>query len=96
MTGYLAKRAKEPHLEPMFPVTQFEPGSTCSHHGPIRRGSSFVCMVCHKSGMDHHPALKRDSRIDTRPDPKPPALDVEAEQLKTRKQKRAGRFAKEA
>jgi hypothetical protein len=42
-----------PALVPLFPITSFEPGSKCPHHGRIKRGSRFVCMCCHQSGLDH-------------------------------------------
>ena len=40
-------------LEPLFPLTPLTPSSTCPHHGPIRTGSRFCCMICHRSGQDH-------------------------------------------
>jgi hypothetical protein len=61
-----------PRLVPLFPIGPFTPQSTCPHHGPIRPGSVFCCMVCSRSGMDDHPALKRDPRTDPRPEPKVP------------------------
>jgi hypothetical protein len=42
-----------PKLEPLFPIDSYIPASPCPHHGPIRKGSTFVCMVCHRSGQDH-------------------------------------------
>lgn len=43
------------NLEPLFPVASFEPGSACPHHGPIRDGSDFCCMVCSEASFakDH-------------------------------------------
>ncbi|MGO9598102.1 MAG: hypothetical protein ACLP7Q_08930 [Isosphaeraceae bacterium] len=61
-----------PRLVPLFPIGPLTPQSTCPHHGPIRPGSIFCCMVCSQSGMDDHPALKRDSSTDPPPEPKPP------------------------
>jgi hypothetical protein len=63
-----------PRLIPLFPIGSFTPTTTCGHHGPIRAGSIFCCMVCHTSGMDDHPALMRDPKTDPAPEPtSPPA-----------------------
>ena len=59
-----------PRLVPLFPIGPFTPQAACSHHGPIRPGSMFCCMVCSHSGMDGHPALKRNPRTDPRPEPR--------------------------
>jgi hypothetical protein len=59
-----------PRLVPLFPIGPFTPQSICPHHGPIRPGSIFCCMVCSQSGMDEHPALKRDPCNDPRPEPR--------------------------
>jgi hypothetical protein len=56
-------------LVPLFPIGAFTPTSKCPHHGPIRPGSLFCCMVCSASGIDDHPALKRDPETDPRPEP---------------------------
>jgi len=55
-------------LVPLFPVNGFTPESPCPHHGPLPEGSALCCMACHKSGMDDHPAIRRDRRFDPRPD----------------------------
>lgn len=75
---------REPNLIPMFPLTSFTRESSCPHHGPIARGSDFVCMVCHQSGRDGHPALV-----------KPPLLkiaagtaDAKPKDKRTRKERR--------
>lgn len=39
--------------------------------GPIPKGSTCCCAACDKSGVDDHPALRRDPRTDPKPDPKP-------------------------
>ena len=76
-----------PHLEPLYPITPLVPASPCPHHGPIRAGSVFCCMVCHQSGQDAHPALRRDPRTDPKPDRKPsPARHHE--RRRTRKERR--------
>jgi hypothetical protein len=62
---------KPPRLEPIFPITSFTPLSACPHHGPIAKGSSLTCMVCGQSGMDGHPALRRDPRTEPKPDRNP-------------------------
>ena len=45
---------------------------TCDdvHRGPIPKGSTCCCGVCHKSGVDHLPAMRRDPRTDPKPEPK--------------------------
>lgn len=78
---------RSPRLIPLFPIGPFTPGSACPHHGPIRSGSVFCCMVCSQSGMDGHPALKRDPRTDPRPEPKP-AARVKISARETRKERR--------
>jgi len=60
-------------LVPLFPIAAFTPTSKCPHHGPIREGSLFCCMVCSTSGIDDHPALQRDPLTDPKPEPGPPA-----------------------
>jgi hypothetical protein len=49
-----------PSLIPLFPVGPYTPHSSCGHYQPIPPGSRLCCMVCHCSGMDDHPALKRN------------------------------------
>lgn len=39
----------------------------------IPRGSLCTCAVCHKSGVDHLPIMKRDPATDPKPEPKVPA-----------------------
>lgn len=46
-------------LVPLFPIAAFTPQSSCPHKTPIPDGSSLYCVVCHDTGMRHHPALKR-------------------------------------
>lgn len=73
-----------PHLEPLFPIVSFVPASPCPHRVKIRKGSHFVCMVCHQSGLDHLACMRRPraSRPNKKTKPKPgPKL--------TRKQRRA-------
>jgi len=49
-------------LEPTFgPQPGFSPATTCSAvHPPagIRPGSRLCCMVCHRTGVEHHPDLR--------------------------------------
>jgi len=56
-------------LVPLFPIGAFTPSSKCPHRGPIRPGSLDCCMVCSSSGVDDHPALKRDPKTDPKPEP---------------------------
>ena len=79
--------ATDPPAVPMFPIDAFTPTSACPHHGPIRKGSSFVCMVCHQSGRETHPALRRSAATDPAPEPKPKAKAKG--KPSTRKQRRA-------
>jgi len=78
---------RPPRLVPLFPIGAFTPGSACPHHGPIRSGSVFCCMVCSQSGKDDHPALKRDPQTDPRPEHKAPPVRVVGVR-ETRKQRR--------
>jgi hypothetical protein len=90
--GASASALKSPRLIPMFPVGSYTPQSTCAHHRAIQSGSLFCCMVCHRSGIDEHPALHRDPRTDPAPEPKPaPAPKKTARE--TRKQRRERLFA---
>jgi hypothetical protein len=61
---------RPPKVEPIFGCKAWSPQTACDdiHHGPIQHGSSCCCMVCSRSGMDHHPALRRDPRTDPRPE----------------------------
>ena len=43
-----------PVLTPMFGIKPLTPFGRCPHHGPLPKGSPFVCMYCHKSGKDHY------------------------------------------
>jgi hypothetical protein len=75
----------------MFPVKPLTPLSGCPHYTRIRRGSIFVCAICHKSGFDHLQFF-RPSPDDPQPDPKPktkPAgIAVVAGAKETRRQRR--------
>lgn len=86
-----------PRLVPLFPLGAFTPQSTCPHHGPIRRGSVFCCMVCSQSGMDGHPALQRDPLTDPRPEPNgktPSAPKPRSRSRETRRERRRKQFAR--
>jgi len=62
---------RPPRLIPLFPVGQYTPQSSCGHPQPFPSGSVLCCMVCHRSGMDEHPALQRDSNTEPAPEQKP-------------------------
>ncbi len=87
-------------LIPLFPIGAFTPQSACPHGEPIERGSTFCCMVCHASGMDDHPGLRRDPLTDPSPETDPtadgtaPRRPVESKQ--TRKQQRRRKFIEAA
>jgi hypothetical protein len=84
---------RQPRLVPLFPIGSYTPQSACPHHGPIRVGSVFCCMVCHGSGMDGHPFLQRDPLHDPKPDPKPnPSRRVARPLGETRRQRRRRLF----
>ena len=96
-------RRDEPEFEliPLFPIGAFTPQSSCSHREPMEKGSRFCCMVCHASGMDDHPGLRRDpepKRVPgAAPDPMKgvavPAVASEADRVETRKQRRRRQFS---
>jgi hypothetical protein len=83
---------RPPRLVPLFPLGPYTPHSSCRHKRPIQSGSLLCCMICHESGMDRHPALRRDPRTDPAPEPKlaskPCSLARE-----TRRQRRQRQFA---
>ena len=84
---------RPPRLVPLFPIGAYTPQSTCAHRRPIEPGSALCCMVCHTSGMDRHPALRRDPRTDPAPEPKPAAPVQEANKKReTRKERRQRLF----
>ena len=91
-----------PRLIPLFPIGSYTPQSECPHRGPIEEGSALCCMVCHRSGMDSHPGLRRDPQTDPAPELKAgPAPDLgpqpkDGKRLETRKQRRRRRFAQDA
>ena len=92
-TGTVEKARRDdpnrpPRLVPLFPVGPFTPQSACPHHGTIRSGSMFCCMVCSQSGIDDHPALKRDPRTDPRPERKAAVFVRSGGAGETRKQRR--------
>ena len=72
-------------LEPLFPITSFVPGSTCPHHGPIKRTSVFCCMICHATGRDDHPEFAA-TPDDPTPDANP---QTQRDVLLTRRERRA-------
>jgi hypothetical protein len=87
-------------LTPLFPIGAFTPQSTCPHRDPMKRGSGFCCMVCHASGMDEHPGLRRDPATDPSPEPENAEESVEGASRpgpspspETRKQRRRRQFA---
>jgi hypothetical protein len=86
-------------LIPLFPIGALTPQTPCPHHHSIERGSTLCCMVCHASGMDDHPGLRRDPQADPSPEAGPaPAHDVtepgQPDRLQeTRRQRRRRLFA---
>ncbi len=91
-----------PRLIPLFPIGPYTPQSACPHREPIGKGSAFCCMVCHRSGMDDHPALQRDPRTEPTPETKPEAVPQpdpqpkSGESLETRKERRRRKFDRPA
>jgi len=85
------KPIRPPRLVPLFPIGPFTPSSACPHHGPIPAGSVLCCMVCSRSGIDGHPALKRDRLTDPQRDPKLSPVSAAAGP-ETRKERRKRRF----
>jgi hypothetical protein len=84
---------RSPQLIPIFPLGSYTPQSPCAHYRPIRAGSLCCCMVCHLSGIDGHPALRRDPRTDPSPEPKPAPPPPKKNGVETRKQRRGRQFA---
>jgi hypothetical protein len=86
---------RPPRLIPFFPIGPYTPLSSCGHHRPIEQGSFLCCMVCHRSGVDDHPALERDPRTEPAPEPKPAPAPMKPK-CETRKQRRQRIFAVQA
>jgi hypothetical protein len=83
---------RPPRLIPFFPIGSYTPLSACGHHRPIEPDSVLCCMVCHRSGVDDHPALVRDPLTEPAPEPKPAPVPKKATR-ETRKQRRQRAFA---
>jgi hypothetical protein len=83
---------RPPRLDPLFPIGSYTPHSSCGHRRPIEPGSVLCCMVCHRSGVDDHPALVRDPLTEPAPEPKPAPVPKKATR-ETRKQRRQRVFA---
>jgi hypothetical protein len=77
---------RPPRLVPLFPVGSFTPTSVCPHCGPITRGSLFCCMMCHRSGIDGHPALQLDPRTEPQLERKPSRPPLQS-RLEARRQR---------
>jgi hypothetical protein len=82
---------RPPRLVPLFPIGPYSPLSRCRHTRPIQSGSLLCCMICHESGMDRHPALRRDPRTDPKPEPEPTSK-LQTVPRETRKERRLRRF----
>ena len=82
---------RPPRLVPFFPIGSYTPQSKCGHLRPIDAWSVLCCMVCHQSGVDDHPALKRDPLTEPAPEPKP-AAEPRRARRETRKQRRQRMF----
>lgn len=87
-TGSTAVRNPVASLEPTFGVRSFTPESGCPHYGPIPMVSKLVCMVCHATGFDHHPLMKRTLASDPLPEPEPedyqpPVIEIKVQQHRT-------------
>jgi hypothetical protein len=78
---------RPPRLVPLFPIGSYTPLSACGHNRPIVPGSVLCCMVCHRSGVDDHPALERDPLTEPAPEPKPAPAPKKTTR-ETRKQRR--------
>jgi len=84
---------RPPRLIPLFPVGPYTPQSACAHRQPIQSGSVLCCMVCHRSGMDEHPALQRDSVTERAPEPVPLFEKIARETRRQRRQRLFGSHA---
>jgi hypothetical protein len=86
---------RPPRVVPLFPIVPFDPGVACAHKRDLAKGSFFCCMVCHRSGIDGHPALQRDPLTDPAPEPKAPPISTKGKKAKkkeTRRERRARLF----
>jgi hypothetical protein len=85
--------SRPPRLVPLFPIGPFTPQSACPHRGPVRPGSILCCMVCCQSGMDDHPALKRNPLTDPRPERRRTVSPARHSAKETRKERRRRLYA---
>jgi hypothetical protein len=83
---------RPPRLVPFFPIGSYTPHSACGHNRPIAPGSVLCCMVCHRSGVDDHPALERNPLTEPAPEPKPAPAPKKTSR-ETRKQRRQRVFS---
>jgi hypothetical protein len=84
-------RTQPPRLVPFFPIGPYTPLASCGHSLPIEAGSALCCMVCHQSGLDDHPAMRRDPQTDPKPEPKVAVASLENLSLSTRETRRQRR-----
>ncbi len=87
----LDNRAQPPRLVPLFPIGPYTPLASCGHSLPIESGSALCCMVCHQSGLDDHPAMRRDPQTDPKPEPKVAVAHSANLSLSTRETRRQRR-----
>ncbi len=58
-----------PNLEIVIPF-DLTPKAACTHP-PIEVGDKVYCVLCHQTGIEDHPLLKRDPKNEPRRDKKP-------------------------
>jgi hypothetical protein len=90
VTAFVESRRlmRVPKLVLFFPINGLFPFSRCRHDVvPLPHSTKLCCAICHRSGVDNHPALQRHPRFEPRPDPVPRLKIIHANA--TRRQRRA-------
>jgi hypothetical protein len=85
---------RPPRLTPLFGCRPWTPQSECPHRGLIGDGDRVCCMVCHRTGIEKHPALCRNPRTDPPREPRAKPAEAWPKAKETRRARRARLFAR--
>jgi hypothetical protein len=79
-------------IEPLWTANGLTPVTACPHRAYL--GEEVVCPVCHRTGLDGHPLLKRDARTDPKPEPVAPPAPPKKPLTRREKRKLLAAFKK--